>query len=256
MKHSTKTLLTALMFSAAAVGVGAVLLRQHLNNAYCVYGPPPVADTEDAGSVLSSMTKDDFLNITDDELIALAEQYNSLPQPQYCSFLPDAVSLVKIELAEKSAKNTAESFEIASECSGKLPMFVREKKSGQWWLYEAGSGLISYYLVLDKDFFDIETQTLNAKVNEENVLKLAALQNMRHGCKFAAFTEDEGSQIRCTEFTLYRHIGEEGQCDTAVINGRDFTVDKKSGKLEGYGDEWNMFHQEAEIPGTGHAETE
>ncbi|MBQ6041469.1 MAG: hypothetical protein IJL32_11970 [Oscillospiraceae bacterium] len=258
MKHSKKTLLTALMFSAAAVGAGAVLLRQHLSKAYCVYGPPPVseADASDTGSVLSSMTKDDFLNITDDELIALAEQYSSLPRPEYCSFLPDSVPLVNIELAEKSAKNTAEAFALVSERSGGLPALEREKKSGQWWLYAAGSGIIHYYLVLDSDFFDVETQTLNAKVNEENVLKLAAMQDYRFGHKLAAFTEDEGSRIRCTEFTLHYSSGEEGQCDTAVINGREFTVDKKTGKLEGFQDEAYMFHQEAELPGTGQAETE
>ena len=254
MKHSKKTLLTALMFSAAAVGAGAVLLRQHLSNAYCVYGPPPVSetDTADAGSMLSSMTKDDFLNITDDELIALAKQYNSLLQPEYCSFLPHDVTEWRIELAEKSAENTAEAFALARERFGGSPTVETEKKHGQWWLYASGSGLVYYYLVPDRGFFDAETQTLNAKVNEENVLKLAAMQNLRGGCKLAAFTEDEDSSIRCTEFILCRHIGEEGQCDTAEINGREFTVDKKTGKLGGFQDEAYTFHQEAEMPGTEH----
>ena len=254
MKHSKKTLLTALMLSAAAFGA-VMLLTGCTKPGYSVYGPPPVSQSDTDGIELESMTKDDFLNITDDELIALAEQFNTLPNPQYCSFLPDADTR-RIKLADQSAKNTAEAFALAREFFGAVPVVESGKKRGQWWAYEAGFGMTLFYLIPDRDFFDVETQTLNAKVNEENVLKLAAMRDFPIGRKLAAFTEDEGSQIRCTEFILNRRIGEEEQSDTAIIQGRDFTVDKKSGKLDGYQDDWYMFCQEAEIPGTAQAETE
>ena len=121
MKHSEKTKRTALMFSAAVIGAGMLTGCGSGSEApYCVYGPPsyfesgtsdeetepaaPVPETEPAETTapvvpakqidFRTMTEDEILNLPDEDLIALAQQfsamdYHSVPLPAYRSFVPD-----------------------------------------------------------------------------------------------------------------------------------------------------------------------
>ena len=67
MKRSWKTRVTALMFSAAAIGAGA------LSVSCGVYRSPGVSETN-AEIDLAAMTNADFRIITDEQLIALGRQ--------------------------------------------------------------------------------------------------------------------------------------------------------------------------------------
>ena len=119
MKHSHRTRLTALMFSAAAVCAG-MLTTGCTHSGYNVYGPPPVAELDDDDLIeitemrppettapaetsipepvydfktpidLDSLTEADFRSMSEEMLLAMAKDPTSLAlqQPAFCGDLP------------------------------------------------------------------------------------------------------------------------------------------------------------------------
>ena len=284
MKQSWKTRLTALMFSAAAIGVGA------LSVSCGVYGPPNVPEIDipadrtdtphvtelnnddfaeitlspkpettepeeisipDAEIGLDAMTDEDFRNMTDEQLIAIGKQYTRLPVPAFCGTLsagfPDRPAMTK-----KAAENQEEAFALVCEEFELKPDSIYEEKDGCYWLYEAGSGIAYWYLVPDKAFFDPETQMLHAEVTGENMLQLAAMRAVLGKRVLGAFVKDEGDKLTCTEYYLLYSGGDYGLSDTAALYGFAFSADKATGKLTGFDSDQYFLSKEVEIPGTYH----
>lgn len=281
MKHSHRTRLTALMFSAAAAGMlttgcgwASLYGPPPVEN---VYGPPPVSESEvdtlygppsvsendasssepeevsipDAEIGLDAMTDDDFRNMTDEQLMAIGKQYTRLPVPAFCGTLsagfPDWPAMTK-----KAAENQEEAFSLACEEFYPEPFGLYEEKEGCYWLYDAGSGIAYWYLVPDKAFFDPETQTLHADVNEENMLRLAAMRWIPAERVLGAFVRDEGGKLTCTEYYLLYSGGDYGLSDTAALYGYTFSADKKTGQVTGFDSDRYFLSKEVEIPDTYH----
>ncbi|MBR3447481.1 MAG: hypothetical protein IKH27_06740 [Oscillospiraceae bacterium] len=289
MKQSWKTRLTALMFSAAAIGVGA------LSVSCGVYGPPNVPEIDipadrtdtphvtelndddfaeitlspepettepettepetvsipDAAIDLDAMTDDDFRNMTDEQLMAIGKQYTRLPVPAFCGTLPAGFP-DRFSMTKKAAENQEEAFSLASEEFELKPDSIYEEKGGCYWLYEAGSGIAYWYLVPDKAFFDPEAQTLHADVTGENLLQLAAMRGILGERVLGAFVRDEGDKLTCTEYYLLYSGGDYGLSDTAVLYGFAFSADKETGQVTGFDSDQYFLSKEVEIPGTYH----
>ncbi|MBR3420114.1 MAG: hypothetical protein IKG82_15630 [Oscillospiraceae bacterium] len=272
MKQSWKTRLTALMFSAAAIGVGALSvscgvygppnvpsidipadsdgLLSGSEEIPTLYGPPGISET-DAEIDLDAMTDEYFRNMTDEQLIAIGKQYTRLPVPAFCGTLPAGFP-DRFSMTKKAADNQEEAFSLACEEFELKPDSIYEEKDGCYWLYDAGSGIAYWYLVPDKAFFDPETQTLHADVTGENLLQLAAMRAVLGKRVLGAFVKDEGDQLTCTEYYLLYSGGDYGLSDTAALYGFAFSADKATGKLTGFDSDQYFLSKEVEIPGTYH----
>ncbi len=283
MKHSHRTRLTALMFSAAAIGAGMLMTGCSLARwgGYSVYGPPPVSEldeTADSDGLLSgsaeiptlygppgvsetdaeidldAMTDADFRSITDEQLIALGQQYDTLEQPAFLSVRPDTNG-VHFAVAAQSAATDAEAEARASERFPDLPVrnLTGEDAAGRWRLFEAGDHLLNYVLVWDASFLDMETQTLHADVTEENMLLLAAMRRPPSGGRIiGAFVTDDGDRLTCNVYDLCDSSGDYGLSDTVTLYGFAFSADKETGQLTGYDSEQYDFSKKVEIPDTYH----
>lgn len=285
MKHSGKTKATALMFSAAAVAAG-MLAGCTSDSAYCVYGPPSYFEdsasdeiTEPAASETAApettapeppettapakqinyytMTEDEILNMPDEDLVALAQQFRStdyhlIERPSYRYFVPDYVEYL-YKIADQSAADGADAEQIAWKILTPLggPPPLVEEKSGFWWYYN-GDSMHSYLLVIDKAFADMETETLNAEVNEENMLRLAALRNHPGEYDIGAFVTDSGDSLTCTQYAVSIGGGDYGMSDTAVLVSISFSADKATGKLTDFRNDRIEYPRKAEIPDSYH----
>ena len=271
MKHSHNTRLTALMFSAAAAGMlttGCGMTSLYgpppVEN---VYGPPPVAELEDDDFAeitlspgpemtepaetkatdpvydfetpidLDSLTDADFRNMSDEMLTAMAKEQTmlSVQQPAFCGDLP-ADMQGSMRIARQAAADRAEADALvrADFIREPAPDALLSEKQGCYWLYCKGSGILSYYLVPDKAFFDPETQTLHAEVNEENVLMLAAMRDVPGEKKLGAFVTDSGEHLTCREYYFLYTAREDGMQDTASLGSVTFSVDKATGQVTGF----------------------
>lgn len=275
MKRTWKTRLTALMFSAAAIGTGMLTNGCGQTN---LYGPPPVSEIEteqlpvsetdspaaetdfsepeavsmpDAEIDLDTMTDEDFRDLTDEQLITLGKQYTRLKAPAFCGELPAGIG-DQLSMTGKAAHSQEEAFAVA--CAEKIPQpeSLFSEKKGCWWLYDAGSGMAYWYVVPDSAFFDPETQTLRADVTAENVLQLAAMRRIPGERVLGAFVKDEGNHFTCTEYYLLYSTGDYGLSDTASFYGFTFTADKETGQLTGFDSDQYDFCKTVEIPDTYH----
>ncbi|MBP0967887.1 MAG: hypothetical protein J5722_09650 [Oscillospiraceae bacterium] len=283
MKKSGKTRLTALMFSAAAIGAGMLMTGCSLARwgGYSVYGPPPVSEldeTADSDGLLSgseeiptlygppgvsetdaeidldAMTDADFRSITDEQLIALAQQYDTLEQPAFLAVRPDTNG-VHFAVAAQSAETADAASALADALYPGLGVthVTADEPAERWWLCEAGEALYNYALVWNKAFLDMETQTLHADVTEENMLLLAAMQRPPSGGRIiGAFVTDDGDRLTCNVYDLCYSCGDYGLSDTATLYGFSFSAEKATGKLTGYQSDLYDFSKAVEIPGTFH----
>lgn len=276
MKQSWKTRLTALMFSAAAIGAGALSvscgvygppnvpsidipadsdgLLSGSEEIPTLYGPPGISET-DAEIDLDAMTDADFRNITDEQLIALGRQSHdgTLTLPAYLTALRDA-DLAYLTVAKYSASTDSEAGEIATNMISDVSAhnYTGDDAAGRWWLFGTGDSSRAYVLIWDSSFFDMETQTLNAEVTEENMLLLAAMRQYPTERKLGAFVKKKGNRLVCTEYDLVYSFGDYGLSDTAALYGYTFFADKKTGRLTGYDSDQYDFFKEVEIPDTYH----
>ena len=277
MKQTWKTRVTALMFSVSALGVGALAVScgvygppnaaeidipadsdsvlSDADEIPAVYGPPEITDTDSGAAIdINALTDDDFRNITDEQLIALAQQYEIMEQPAFLAVRPDTGG-VHFAVAEQSAETADAASALADALFPRLDIthVTADEPAQRWWLCEAGEGLYNYALVWNKAFLDMETQTLHADVTEENMLLLAAMRRPPSGGRMiGAFVKDDGGRLICTVYDLCCSEGDYGLSDTAVLYGFSFSAEKESGQLSGYGSEQYDFSKEVEIPGTYH----
>ena len=277
MKHSHRTRLTALMFSAAAVCTG-MLTAGCGRGSYSVYGPPPVTELDDTVEIteirepettepsetgaavpdfavpidLDSLTDADFRTMSDEMLTALAKQNTFTLRPSFCGDLsagfPDRCAVTK-----KAAETQEEAFALVCDEFYLKPESVFEEKDGFYWLYAAGSGVAYWYLVPDRAFFDPETQTLNAEVSEENMLLLAAMRDVPGERKLGAFVKDAGDHLVCNEYYLLYTARDDGLADTASLCGVKFRADKATGQVTNFVNEagdccFTDFQRTVEIP--------
>ena len=276
MKHSWKTRVTALMFSAAAIGAGALSVSCGVygppnvpsidipadsdgvlsgsEDIPTLYGPPGISET-DSEIDLDAMSDDDFRNITDEQLIALGIQSRdaALASPAFLAARPVAEP-ARLTVADRSASTDSKAVEIATNLISDVSAYniTGDDAAGRWRLFEAGVGQKSYLLIWDSSFFDMETQTLNAEVTEENMLLLAAMRQYPTERKLGAFVKKEGDRIVCTEYDLVYSFGDYGLSDTAALYGYTFSADRKTGRLTGYDSDQYDFFKEVEIPDTYH----
>lgn len=294
MKHSHNTRLTALMFSAAAAGMlttgcgwASLYGPPPVENVYgpplvsesevdTLYGPPSVSENDVSSSEpetdsisdaaydfktpidLDSLTDADFRSMSDEMLLAMAKDPTSLAlqQPAFCGDLPaDMQGSMRIAKQAAAGRDEADALVRADFIPEPTPDALLSEKQGCYWLYCKGSGILSYYLVPDKAFFDPETQTLHAEVNEENVLMLAAMRDVPGKKKLGAFVTDSGEHLTCREYYFLYTAREDGMRDTASLGSVTFSVDKATGQVTGFvneaGDSYFCYSmQTVEIPDT------
>ena len=275
MKKSWKTRVTALMFSAAAIGAGAISvscgvygppnmpsidipadsdgLLSGSEEIPTLYGPPGVSETK-AEIDLDAMTDSDFRSITDEQLIALGQQYDTLEQPAFLAVRPDTDG-VHFAVAGQSAETADAASALADALYPGLGVthVTADEPAERWWLCEAGEELSNYALVWNKAFLDMETQTLHAGVTEENMLLLAAMRvPPSRGRSIGAFVTDDGDRLTCNVYDLCYSSGDYGLSDTATLYGFTFSAEKATGQLTGYDSDQYDFSKEAEIPDTFH----
>ena len=271
MKHSHRTRLTALMFSAAAAGMlttgcgwASLYGPPPVEN---VYGPPPVAELDNDDLIeitemrtpettapaetsipdaeydfqtpidLDSLTDADFRNMSDEMLTAMAKDPTSLAlqQPAFCGDLPaDMQGSMRIAKQAAADREEADALVRADFIPEPAPDALLSEKQGCYWLYCRGSGVISYFVVPDKAFFDPETLTLNADVTEENVLMLAAIRDVPGAKKVGAFVSDSGERLTCREYYFLYTARADGMQDTASLGSVTFSVDKATGQVNGF----------------------
>lgn len=287
MKHSHNTRLTALMFSAAAVCAG-MLTTGCTHSGYNVYGPPPVAELDDDDLIeitemrtpettapaetsipdaeydfqtpieLDSLTEADFRSMSDEMLLAMAKDPTSLAlqQPAFCGDLPaDMQGSMRIAKQAAAGRDEADALVRADFIPEPTPDALLSEKQDCYRLYCRGSGVLSYFVVPDKAFFDPETQTLNADVTEENVLMLAAMRDVPGEKKVGAFVTDSGEHLICREYYFLYTAREDGMRDTVSLGSVAFSVDKATGQVNGFvneaGDSYFCYSmQTVEIPDT------
>ena len=285
MKHSHSTRLTALMFSAAAAGM---LTTGCTKPSYNVYGPPPVAELDDDDLIeitemrppettapaetsipepeydfqtpidLDSLTDADFRNMSDEMLLAMAKDPTSLAlqQPAFCGDLPaDMQGSMRIAKQAAAVREEADALVRADFIPEPTPDALLSEKQGCYRLYCRGSGVISYFVVPDKAFFEPETQTLNADVTEENVLMLAAMRDVPGAKKLGAFVSESGERLTCREYYFLYTAREDGMRNTASLGSVTFSVEKATGQVNGFVNEAGDSYfcdsmQTVEIPDT------
>ena len=276
MKHSWKTRVTALMFSAAAIGAGALSVSCGVYGPPNVpsidipadsdgelsgsaeiptlYGPPGISET-DAEIDLDAMTDADFRNITDEQLISLSRQSHdgTLTLPAYLTVLRDADPAL-LTVAKYSASTDSEAKEIASDMISDVVAqnYTGDDAAGRWRVFGTDDSSRADVLIWDPSFFDMETQTLNAKVTKENMLLLAALREYPTDQRISVFVKEKGSRIVCTEYDLDYRYGGYGRSDTAALYGYTYFADRKTGRLTGYDSDQYDFFKEVEIPDSYH----
>lgn len=274
MKHLWKTRATALMFSAAAIGAGMLSVSCSFNS-YNVYGPPPVSETDEtselpqtdsAGSEesgltdapfdLDAMTDDDFRHITDEQLIAMGRQIETMRSPAFFGYSEESDDYGKTQVvfAEKSVNTFDEAKALAEEMApGKqMQNLGSEDDVGVGWYFKAGDESDPDVLVWHPSFLDMETQTLRAEVSERTMMLLAAMRTIPGERVVGAFVKDEGDQLTCTEYYLIYSTGDYGLSDTATLYGFTFSADKTTGQMTGYVSDEYDFSKEVEIPDTYH----
>ena len=278
MKKTVKNAMTALIFSVAVLGCGAISMSCGRN------GTPNAteSDTSETGISaaetqaeskaetdtttaaidtaepidFSALTEDEILNFSDAQFIAFAQQVEKqVPSPSYSAFRPAG----GYSIAERSAADDTEADAIAAELyeisqleyhTEGYPQFL-EEKVGFWRYYDFGPHL-GNILVTDKAFLDMETMALNAEVNEDNMLRLAALYNQLAN-EIGAFVHDTGDALTCTEYAVQIAVGDYGMSDTAILTAHTFSVEKATGKLCDFYAEEEILRS-AEIPDSRHSE--
>ena len=287
MKHSHNTRLTALMFSAAAVCTG-MLMTGCTKPGYNVYGPPPVTELDDDDLIeitemrtpettapaetsipdaeydfqtpieLDSLTDADFRSMSAKMLLAMAKDPTSLAlqQPAFCGDLPaDMQGSMRIAKQAAAGRDEADALVRADFIPEPTPDALLSEKQDCYRLYCRGSGVLSYFVVPDKAFFDPETQTLNADVTEENVLMLAAMRDVPGAKKVGAFVTDSGERLTCREYYFLYTAREDGMRNTASLGSVTFSVEKATGQVNGFVNEAGDSYfcdsmQTVEIPDT------
>lgn len=287
MKHSHNTRLTALMFSAAAVCTG-MLMTGCTKPGYNVYGPPPVTELDDDDLIeitemrtpettapaetsipdaeydfqtpikLDSLTDADFRSMSEEMLLAMAKDPTSLAlqQPAFCGDLPaDMQGSMRIAKQAAAGRDEADALVRADFIPEPTPDALLSEKQDCYRLYCRGSGVLSYFVVPDKAFFDPETQTLNADVTEENVLMLAAMRDVPGAKKVGAFVTDSGERLTCREYYFLYTAREDGMRNNASLGSVTFSVEKETGQVNGFVNEAGDSYfcdsvQTVEIPDT------
>jgi len=258
MKHSHRTKLTALMFSAAAITAG-MLSVSCSGNEYNVYGPPSGWKSDGAAAEtpaglseggVNGMDQDAIRDLTDADLIGFGKNFDSFGTPPFLTARPVSDSST-IVTAEKSAADDAAAEQLAAGLfpGATLRNITDADRKGIWHLFEAGEG--QYALVWDTAFLDMETMTLKAGVSSDNLLLIASVTDMPDGRKLGAFIEDEYDQLRVKLYDLVYEKSEDGAGDLIHIYGRDFTADKSDGKLKDFNSDLYFLHQKERMPGAG-----
>ena len=225
----------------------------------CAENAETVPGTEPSEPIIAepvdpdAMTDEDFRQISDEMLIALGQQYDSLKEPAFASERPDTHG-TPFTTAALSASTDKGAETLASAMFPDLPIWnITDKKAaGRWRLYEAGANRNNYILIWDPAFLDMDAQRLNVEPTEEKMLLLAAMRDIPGEKKLGAFVTDADDTLICREYYLIYSIGDYGLSDTVTLYGFAFSADKATGQLTGYASDEYDFMREVEIPDTYH----
>ena len=207
---------------------------------------------------IDSLTEDDILTLSDEEVIALAlcSETEQLPQPQYLAFLPNGVE----QVSDTSATTQLLAQQLAEMRLGDFAeMHFESEEPGFWWYYRSdpdSDGCCYDYLVPNAAFVDLKSRLLKAGVNEDNMLRLAAMRAAGHALPFATFVRDEGAMFACTQYSAHYDQGGSGANDTAVLAMHTFWARKDTGFLLNFWDDPDKTMRKVEVPGTAETKTE